>query len=744
MTTLYRSSLYTYSATITAYDPVTKVVTLDTPVNLSLGTNTNMGGDISSQYSITGNLTKINSAVQAGTRLAKPSTDEAGNFVGIFNIPSSMFQTGSRIFRIDNRSVATDISTSTTYAEATFTASGLATTSQRLDLSPSIDSSRNVFTQVNQKSNQLISTVTTSTSSTVVNPSAFTRSDHGGGRGGSIDPVAQTFIVSKDNYPNGVFLYSVKLYFQKKPTSNTPVTVSIIPTINGYPGGDALDYSTVSLLPNQVNVSSTPHYLDPTAYTEFVFDAPVYIQSNVLYAFLVKSTSVDYVLYYGQQNKTAIPSTAKAKPTDTNPTNPTKIGAAPYVGSLFESQNGITWTADQTKDLMFIIDKCVFSTSAATVQFTVPKGLPYRKMGAHDILNKIDANSASQLLGNYSPSRVYDAMNITTTDLTPTGTAIDYSYAATLAAGNVPTGQYSVTPGRFGNPLPEDIHLNDGNGERTLLKASNNSFSLYATMATSDPNVTPIISDDGVTLYTVSYVINNMGIGNNVISITNPGYGYNANSAIVTISNPDIGSNVATLGFTANANGAITSVYVNTSGSGYITTPTITISDPTTRSGNANAVISVTGETSAIGGNSYAKYFTKKVVLAPGNESGDLRVFYTAYKPAGTAVYVYYKILNSLDTAPFESGNWQLMTTVGNPNTFSTSRNDLHEYECAPGIFASNLANNSISYTSSTTGQTYTSFIQFAIKIVMATSDNTNIPVLADIRALALPPGTGI
>ena len=727
----YRASLYTFSATITAYDTTTKLVTLDTPVNLSLGTNTEMGGDISSHYSISGNLTKINAAVQAGTSLAKPTTDEAGNFVGIFNIPSTRFQTGSRVFRVDNRTVATSPSTATTYAEGTFIASGLSTSSQRLDFAPSIDSSKSVFTQVNQKSNQLISAVTTSTSSTV------TRED-------DRDPVAQTFIVSKDNYPNGVFLSSIKLFFNSKPTTNIPVTVSILPTINGYPGGAALDYSTVVLQSNQVNTSSTPHYLDPSSYTEFVFDAPVYIQSNVLYAFMVKSTSKDYVLYYGQQNQTAIPSTAKAKVSDPNPTNVTKIGASPYVGALFESQNGMTWTADQTKDLMFVMDKCVFTQTSASVPFTVPKGLPYRKMGSQDILNKIDANSASQLFGNYSPSRVYDAMNITTTDFTPTGTGINYTYSATLSSGNVPTGLNSVAPGRLGSPLPDDIYLNDGNGERSLVKESSSSFSLYASMSTSDPNVTPIISDDGVTMYAVSYVINNMGIGNNVISITDPGYGYNVQSATITISSPDIGSTPATLGFTANSLGAITSVYTILPGSGYITTPTITISDPSTRSGNANAVVTVTGETSVKGGNSDAKYFTKKVVLAPGNDSGDLRVYYTAYKPLGTAVYVYYKILNSADTAPFESGNWQLMTTLQNPNTYSTNRTDLYEYECAPGIFASNQANNSISYTSSTTGQTYDSFIQFAIKVVLATSDNTNVPFLTDIRALALPAGTGI
>jgi hypothetical protein len=730
MTTLYRSSLYTYSATITAYDPVTKLVTLSTPVNLSLGTNTEMGGDISSRYSISGNLTKISSAVRAGNSLAKPSTDEAGNFVGIFNVPSTTFQTGSRVFRVDNRTVPTDLTTATTFAEGAFLASGLSTSSQKLDFAPSIDSSKSVFTQVNQRANQLISSVTTTSSTTV--------------QTGNSDPVAQTFIVSKDNYPNGIFLYSIKLFFYSKPSTNIPVKISVVPTINGYPDGSTLDYSTVMLLPNQVNTSSTPHHLDPNAYTEFVFDAPIYIQSNVLYAFIVNSASKDYVLYYGQQNQIAVPSTAKAKVSDPNPSNPTKISAAPYIGALFESQNGITWTADQTKSMMFIIDKCVFSTTTASVQFTVPKGLPFRKMGNQDILNKIDANSASQIFGNYSPSRVYDAMNITTTDLTPTGTSINYSYTATLKTGNVPTGTSSITPGRLGSPLPDDIYLNDGNGERTLLKYSNNSFSLYATMSTSDPNVTPIISDDGVTMYAISYLINNMGIGNNVISITNPGYGYNVNATTISISNPDVGSNVATLGFTANANGAITSVYAITPGSGYLTTPTITISNAATRGGNANAIVTVTGETSPKGGNSYAKYFTKKVVLAPGNDSGDLRVFYTAYKPLGTAVYVYYKILNSLDTAPFESGNWQLMTTMQNPNTFSTSRTDLYEYEAAPGIYASNQANNSISYVSTTTGQNYTSFIQFAIKIVLATSDNTNVPFLTDIRALALPAGTGI
>jgi hypothetical protein len=50
------------------------------------------------------------------------------------------------------------------------------------------------------------------------------------------------------------------------------------------------------------------------------------------------------------------------------------------------------------------------------------------------------------------------------------------------------------------------------------------------------------------------------------------------------------------------------------------------------------------------------------------------------------------------------------------------------------------VPDNFISYTS-TSGITYNNFSQFAIKIVLATSDSTRTPVLHDLRVLALPSG---
>jgi len=714
------SQIYNYSANVIAYDATTKIVTLDGPVDISLGKNEEVG-DITSQYNFVGSITNVGNAIQKGSRLPGLTTDESGNFVGIFNVPPGVFQTGQRVFRVDNRSVASDPLTATTFAEATFTASGLSTTSQKLDFAPSIDSAATTFTQVSQLDAKLISTI-----------SKFT----------PYDPVAQSFIVSKDNYPNGIFISSVKIFFYSKPTSNIPVTLSILSTLNGYPNGKVLDHSTVVLNSNQVLTSKNPHYLDPTTYTEFMFESPVYIQAGTLYAIMLQTSTPEYQIYYAQQNSIAVPSTAKASVKDDNPTNPTKIGASPYVGALFESQNSITWTADQTKNMMFVIDRCIFNTNVQpTIQFSIPKGLPYRKLGINDIQHSIDSNTVTNLYGNFSQTTWSDAINLTTTDFTPTSTGINYSYSSILAEGNVPVGPYLAFPGKKGSPTPENISLDDGLGQRVLLPYIENSFSLYGKLTSNDPNVSPIISDDGVSLYNIRYVINNMEIQNNVISLVNVGGGYtDVPNTLITISAPDIGNDIAVLGLNIANNGtsnAVSSVYVVYPGSGYIKTPTITISGANTT--QATAVIF--GETSPTGGNSHAKYFTKKVVLTQANDSGDLRVFYTAYKPLGTEVYVYYKILNRNDTQNFEDGSWQLMTQLSNNNFYSDSKDNLIEFECAPGI--NNIADNFISYTG-LNGVTYSTFSQFAIKVVMSSNDGTMVPLISDIRALALPSGTGI
>jgi hypothetical protein len=69
-------------------------------------------------------------------------------------------------------------------------------------------------------------------------------------------------------------------------------------------------------------------------------------------------------------------------------------------------------------------------------------------------------------------------------------------------------------------------------------------------------------------------------------------------------------------------------------------------------------------------------------------------------------------------------------------STYSATRSDLYEFSFAPGT--SGTSQGYVSYTS-TNGQSYTSFSQFAIKVVLTSSDHTYTPYINDLRVIALP-----
>lgn len=648
------------------------------------------------------------------------TSNENGSFYGVLNIPANTFHTGERVLRIDN-SAGVNPTTATSYAEGTFYASGLSVQAQQIDFGASPSGAKGTFTQTSQRTQTYTSVSVSESSVSSLSP---------------WDPVAQTFIVDGKNYPNGIFISSAKFFFRTKPAiDKSPVSLSIVGTLNGYPNGSTLDHSVVTVTSEKINISENPHYLDSNTYTEFTFSAPIYIQPGVMYAFIIKSSSNEYALWTASNGDVAVSSSVKNLPTDELPTTITKISSAPYVGSLFISQNSQTWTAEQNQGLMFTVDRCVFDTTQTpNIQFVVPTKLPQRTLVDDSVAYFQNANSVSSSTLSNS-NYLVDAFNITTTDFIPTTTGVGYSYNATLLNGAA-AGVVGVNPGKYGTTMYDNIYLSDGKGERTLLANSNTSFSLYTQLVSLDPAVSPIVSDAGLSVYTVKWNINNCELSNSLITVVSGGTGYNANAISVSVSAPT-GNGSSALAVANVVNGVIDHVYITNPGSGYITTPTITVSDAATRGGNSNAVITITGETSSSGGPALAKYVTKKVVLDAGFDSGDLNVYLTAYRPVNTDILVYYKILNRNDTQKFDAGQWQLMTKTNSSDTaFSQTRSDLFEYSFAPGN--ANIDQGYVTYTS-TNGQTYTSFSQFALKIVLTSKDNTYVPFLTDMRCIALP-----
>lgn len=101
---------------------------------------------------------------------------------------------------------------------------------------------------------------------------------------------------------------------------------------------------------------------------------------------------------------------------------------------------------------------------------------------------------------------------------------------------------------------------------------------------------------------------------------------------------------------------------------------------------NSNTDIGSSEDFVISGGNAKTRYITRKVVLADGQDAEDLRVYLTAYKPSGSDIFVYYKILHAEDNDTFEQTRWVPMNRVVSEGftssaiySSSSNRNDFLE-----------------------------------------------------------------
>ena len=182
------------------------------------------------------------------------------------------------------------------------------------------------------------------------------------------DPLAQTFFVDQIENPNGIFVPEVRIFMESK-DETIPLQVQIrsvengIPTIRSVPGGIKF------LSPSQVNVTPYNESTDiadiQSNPTSVVFDEPVYLTSGQEYAIVLLAQSTEYNAYVAEIEEFVIGPASRQS----------RVTRQPAMGSLFKSQNGSTWTPDQTKDLMFEIDRAEFDTSGTLVleNATLPK-----------------------------------------------------------------------------------------------------------------------------------------------------------------------------------------------------------------------------------------------------------------------------------------------------------------------------------------------------------------------------------
>lgn len=669
--------------------------------------------------------------------------DENGCLNGILNIPEEpnfKFKTGERLLTITD----VDYLESDDYtmkASARFASGGLRNSVQRINLTPVMKPLPEI-----PPSTPVVPPPPTSrpvNPAPPVTPVTPSRPVSKVPKRPIRDPIAQTFWTPKpdtNKVSYGVFVTSVEIFFGAKPSVargslQLPVQVKIAEVVNGYPTQNYLAEASVKC--KDVKVSFTPSINDPDTITKFTFRDPVYLQPDTEYAIVIVSDSPEYECYVAELGGNVL----GADP-------PQRISEQPYAGSFFRSQNSSTWTAYQNEDLMFVINKARFS-GTGSASFNL-KDVPDIDMNVDRMFINSDQLSFPVSAIDFKVKGIFKS-NSTFDNYTQIKPQTIFKYGDLLDASN------KETSGSFLNTRKVEL----GNA---------NSVQVLTEFVTSDPDVSPVFNMETFAVVPADHDINNGGISNSVISITNPGVGYNAfvtsgnavfgganntqNNAAqlfretylannfnigfyyVTINTDGFGSGAE--GFAvANTDGSNTVNYIvmTSEGSGYIKTPTVVLANGNAASGMIPAAATAQGENGKRGGNMSCRYITRQIALEDGFEAGDLRVFMDAVRPNGTDIHCYYKVLSPDDPERFSDKSWVLMEKV--KDTKSKDTRQIIELQFRP-----DLLENELKYTEN--GVQYPiggKFKYFAVKVVLTAVDTTVAPFVQNLRIIATPEG---
>jgi hypothetical protein len=625
-------------------------------------------------YNVTSKLVTVNETISSNTSnvytysIGTNKSNKLGQISGVFFPPVATFRSGERNFRVTESFNNTYDTDAISFAEHTFVSSGV-----KVDKTTLVDTVYNVGVATK--------VVGITTSPQLISSTVQTRVT----AAWNVDPLAQTFYVDPQVYPNGMFLASVDLFFKAKDDSNLPVTVQIRPTINGAPHTDFwYPESIVTKYPSEINVSESPIASTPSTKTNFEFDTPVFLKPG-LYALVVITDSPDYTMWVAEKGATT--------------TRNEFVATNPYVGTLYKSQNSMEYVPYINEDMMFVLNRCVFSGSSATFS--------------------VQSETQSQTY----PVDKFRLVETTLETLSDAPITLNHLFISNPIDSSKETVYRSFSPYVTYSMGQDDLYIV---GSRRKEIQAQGDFTVKIDMASSDNAISPVVSLESLYLNAWENFVDNGMIESSDFNIIASGSGYsNANTITITSST---GSG-ATANLIVDGSGNVVAINVTSSGSGYTDDFTISYyTHPTTP-----ATIVLNSEYDSSGGPCDAKYITKPITLADGFDAGDLRVYLSANKQGNSEVEVFYKILSGSDTTDFKDRGYLKMVCANPTTTPSPTEFDFREYEYRPS-----LTDNFINYTSEN-GVTYDTFKTFAIKIVMTSNDTSIVPKVKDLRMIALP-----
>ena len=530
----------------------------------------------------------------------------------------------------------------------------------------------------------------------------------GGGPGDrGRDPVAQAFYIDQED---GLFITSVDLFFSSK-SSSLPITFQLRTMVNGYPTQTVVPFGEIVKQAADISTST-----DATTATTFTFPSPVYLNSATEYCFVAVCNTADYTIYTARLGQTTLDSSRL-------------ISKQPYLYSMFKSQNGGTWTAEQNETVKFKIKTANFTEATTGTVYLVNDEIPTQTLKQNPIEVNATAGSGSTFGSNPAIIKINarnHGLHSTSHNVTiagvPSGTVnglastnINGTYTT---IGNITLDSFTVTAQN------SDVATSTGSiGGSAVTITPNIQYDIIHPVAgIIQPNGTTISShfrktggrtlEQGETEFTLTTDAKKVPVElNNDFYLTTPGMV----ASTINETNEMSGSKSIVLQITLRTetgNSHISPVIDTTRLSAHLI------------QNRLNKPISGTtpefvAETLNQGGSVENKYITKPVVLE--NESTALDIRITANVASTSTVKMYYRLSNADDARKMGDLNWRPFNDDGSPDTTvepSENRFQFKEHKFS----ASDL----------------TTFTAFQLKLTLEGTSSCYPPVIKDLRGIAL------
>ena len=544
-----------------------------------------------------------------------------------------------------------------------------------------------------------------------------------------VDPIAQTFLVSRQLSDNqdGIYVTKVDLYFGRK-DPNLGLTVQLRLTNNGYPAAQVLPMASVHVKSSQVNVSN-----DASAVTTVEFPTPIFLKSDQEYALVVMpdGNSPEYLIYTAQGGQTDL-------------MNPSFTVRKDWgLGVLFTSTNNSAWQSIQDEDMKFNLHRAAFNTGSASItltnkddefltigtttntflggekvfKFNIPiVGTASFSVGSKTITGVGTTFQNTYVVGqqivlsdsdNPTVNNNFDIVTITNI-ANNTSLTIDIEPKFTADAVKI-----------FNTPIGEVFFFDAVAGEMILTNstAANTSFrfaggdvivgeTLKGTTTISSVNNKKISYFQPLVYRTAlsgTEINGTIRLSNQLLQLQGARPIKFNDSNYITTFEAYVGSRSNEIA--AGGNKSVRMDLVMKSNNPNVS-PTLDLQATSILRYENLINDSQVGET-GINGDTESKYVSKTVTLKDGLDAEDIVIYATGYQPSGTEIAVYIRALNAGDPDNLRDKAWTKLTPVANTACDTANRNDFKEFEyrlseSAPTQFIAGVANVSNNNTTVT------------------------------------------